>query len=300
MNKLFDGDQLSAYLVPEEIADETMKLMSPRYVTKYKKNLQNINVPSHEFLNGLAVASKVEYDDPSELKEPRLYYDSYTELLKDVEINKKLSFNRLIVFNGTIDLPDGGKLEYHNQVTTLGRLRLSKIIGADIDTIPGILKSSSEKPFGTIDGGAASRIVSYLQQFPDYVEKMNELQKYSLRVVTVKGVVTFDFDTLYAETDNETYREIREIVDNPKLTDKQKSLLITEKYNDYLNTVKDSVRDDVKAEIKDANRVKIDSIVAMVAPALIISGVEEKPIVNKTTLVNGMTSKDYAYHAIRF
>lgn len=35
----FDGDQLSAYLVPEEIADETMKLMSPRYVTKYKKNL---------------------------------------------------------------------------------------------------------------------------------------------------------------------------------------------------------------------------------------------------------------------
>lgn len=215
-----------------------------------------------------------------------------------MEINKKLSFNRLIVFNGTIDLPDGGKLEYHNQVTTLGRLRLSKIIGADIDTIPGILKSSSEKPFGTIDGGAASRIVSYLQQFPDYVEKMNELQKYSLRVVTVKGVVTFDFDTLYAETDNETYREIREIVDNPKLTDKQKSLLITEKYNDYLNTVKDSVRDDVKAEIKDANRVKIDSIVAMVAPALIISGVEEKPIVNKTTLVNGMTSKDYAYHAI--
>lgn len=50
MNILFDGDQLSAYLVPEEIADETMKLMSPRYVTKYKKNLQNINVPSHEFL----------------------------------------------------------------------------------------------------------------------------------------------------------------------------------------------------------------------------------------------------------
>lgn len=220
------------------------------------------------------------------------------ELLKDVEINKKLTLNRLIVFNGTIDLPDGGKLEYHNQVTTLGRLRLSKLMQADIDSIPGLLKSSAEKPFGVMDGGAASRMVSYLQQYPDYVERLNEIQKYALRVVTAKGVVTFDFDTLYADTDNETYTEIREIADNPKLTDKQKTLLITEKYKTYLNKVKDTVREDVKADIKDANRVKIDSIVAMVAPALIISGVEETPIINKTTLVNGMTSKDYAYHAI--
>lgn len=206
----------------------------------------------------------------------------------------------MIVFNGTIDLPDGGKLEYRNQVTTLGRLRLSKMIGADIDTIPGLLKSSTDKPFGVIDGGAASRMVSYLQQYPDYIERLNEIQKYALRVVTAKGVVTFDFDTLYAETDNETYREIREIVDSPKYTDKQKSLLITEKYKEYLEKVKGTIREDVKADIKDANRVKIDSIVAMVAPAFIVSGVEETPIINKTTLVNGMTSKDYVYHAIRF
>ena len=44
------GDQIAVHLIPQEIADETMRLMSPRYVTKYKKNLQNINVPSHETL----------------------------------------------------------------------------------------------------------------------------------------------------------------------------------------------------------------------------------------------------------
>lgn len=209
--------------------------------------------------------------------------------------------NKIILFNGTITLPDGGKLEYHNQPTTLGRLRLSKMMNADIDTVPGLLKpKSSDIPFGMIDAGAASRLVSYLQQYDDYVEKFNEIQKYALRVVTAKGVVTFDFDTLYAETDNETYREIREIADSQKLTDRQKSLLITEKYKQYLEKVKDSMRDDMKSDIKDANRVKIDSIVAMVAPQFIVSGVDETPIVNKTTLVNGMTSKDYVYHAINF
>lgn len=281
--------QIAVHLIPQEIADETMRLMSPRYVTKYKKNLQNINVPNHETLNGLAVATKIEYDDPSELKEPRLYYDNYTELLKDVEVNKKISLNRIILFSGKV-----GELEYHNQVTTLGRLRLSKMMGADIDSIPGLLS----KPLGQIDAGASARMVSYLQQYPDYVEKLNEIQKYALRVVTAKGVVTFDFDTLYADTDNETYTEIRNIVDSDKYTDKQKSLLITEKYKEYLNKVKDTIRDDVKKDIKDANRVKIDSIVAMVAPSFIVSGVDEKPIINRTTLIGGMSSKDYIYHAI--
>lgn len=216
-------------------------------------------------------------------------YTSYADLLKDVEINKKISDNRLILFTGKV-----GDLEYKNQVTTLGRLRISKIIGADIDTIPGVLK----QPLSQLDGGSVVKLVLYLQQYPDYVEKLNELQKYALRLVTKKGVVTFDFDTLYAETDNDTYKEIRSIADSETLTDKQKTLLITEKYKEYLNKVKDTVRDDVKKDIKDANRVKIDSIVAMVAPSLIISGVEEKPIVNKTTLVSGMSSKDYIYHAI--
>lgn len=237
------------------------------------------------------MSTKIEYDDPEELKEPHIYYDSYAQLLKDVEIDHKLSMNRLILFSGKV-----GELEYKNQVTTLGRLRISKIINADIDTIPGVLK----QPLTQMDGGSAARLVVYLQQYPEYVERLNELQKYALRVVTAKGVVTFDFDTLYAETDNDTYREIRKIVDSDKYTDKQKSLLVTEKYKEYLKKVQDTIRDDVKRDIKDANRVKIDSIVAMVAPSFIVSGVDEQPIVNKTTLVNGMTSKDYIYHAINF
>lgn len=47
---LFDGDQIAVHMIPKELSDETMKLMSPRYVTKYKKNLQNIHVFNHETL----------------------------------------------------------------------------------------------------------------------------------------------------------------------------------------------------------------------------------------------------------
>ena len=169
----FDGDAIAVHLIPPHLADETMKLMSPRYVTKYKKNLQNITVPSHETLNGLALSTKIEYDDENEYTEPHNYYDDYVTLLKDVVINKKISDNRLILFNGEIETPDGGKIKYNNQVTTFNRLRLSKMIGGDIDTIPGLLKS----PLSQMDGGAASRMVSYLQQFPDYVERYNEIQK---------------------------------------------------------------------------------------------------------------------------
>lgn len=162
-------------------------------------------------------------------------------------------------------------------------MRISKILNADIDTIPGVL----EKPLTRLDSDSVAKLVIYMQQFPEYVERMQELQKYALMVVTRKGVVTFDFDTLYANTKTDTYKEIKRISEDPKLTDQQKLLMMNEKYKDYINEVKESIRDDVKKDIKLANRVKIDSITAMVAPSLIVSGVDEKPVITKGTLING-------------
>lgn len=286
---MFDGDQLAIHLIPEDIAEDTFQKMSPRYVHLYKKNLQPIYVPNHETLNGLAVATGVDYDDPDELKEPKLLYTSYTDLLKDVEVNKKISLSRVVLFTGKV-----GEIEYKNKITTLGKLRLSKIVNADIDLIPGVI----DPPMTKMTSKGAAKLVLYMQQFPEYVERLNELQKYALMVVTRKGVVTFDFDTLYADTDNDTYREIKDIADNPKLTDKQKLLMMNEKYKEYLVTVKDSLNEDIKRDVKDANRVKVDSIVAMVAPSLIVSGVDEKPIITRSTLIDGFTEKDFQVHAI--
>ena len=47
-----------------------------------------------------------------------------------------------------------------------------------------------------------------------------------------------------------------------------------------------------------SNRVKMDSIIDMVAPALMVSGVEEKPVILRNTLMTGLTESDYHSHAI--
>ena len=56
--------------------------------------------------------------------------------------------------------------------------------------------------------------------------------------------------------------------------------------------------DDLKDELKRANRVKLASIIEMVAPSLIVSGIDEKPIINRQTLVNGMTEESFRFHAV--
>ena len=156
---------MSVHLIPQEAQQETYERMSPRYITTYKKTNEQIFKPNHETLNGLAVASEYVYDDPQELQAPHEFYDSYPELLKDVEINKKFTLGKPIVFTGTI-----GSETYQNKVTTYGRLRISKICDVDIDKI-GIFKG----PYERISAGSGAKLYHYLQLSPDGVDKVRSL-----------------------------------------------------------------------------------------------------------------------------
>jgi DNA-directed RNA polymerase beta' subunit len=287
LNADFDGDTVAVHLVAPEAADDTYKKMSPRYMNIYKKNLEGIYNFKHEALNGLAVATEVK-GKPEEIDNPKEYYNDYAELVKDAELRKRLPINKPIIFDGVID-----GIEYKNKKTTYGRLRVSKIVKADIDHIEG-LKPYPER----INAKTAAKLSLYLYQFPDGVERIKELQEYVLKVVTKAGVVTFDYKTLWTDTDTKTYKKIREVADNPKLSDQQKLLILTDIHAKYQKELADSFSGDLKAEMAMANRVKMDSIIDMVAPALIVSGVEEKPVVLKNTLVTGLTESDYFYHAI--
>ena len=235
----------------------------------------------------MAVATEVK-GKPEEIDNPMEYYNDYAELVKDAELRKRLPINKPIIFDGVID-----GIEYKNKKTTYGRLRVSKIVKADIDHIEG-LKPYPER----INAKTAAKLSLYLYQFPDGVERIKELQEYVLKVVTKAGVVTFDYKTLWTDTDTKTYKKIREVADNPKLSDQQKLLILTDIHAKYQKELADSFSSDLKSEMAMANRVKMDSIIDMVAPALIVSGVEEKPVVLKNTLVTGLTESDYHYHAI--
>lgn len=267
--------------------------MSPRTNRIYKKNLENVFSFNHETLNGLANMTEFAPDDPEDLKDPKHHYTSYAQLLKDVEIDRKLNYGTPIVFTGKI-----GDVEYKNKITTYGRIRLSKIINADIDDIAVDGEKVLGGPYERINAKSAAKLMSYLQTFDDCVEKSLEIQKFALKVVTAQGVVTFDYSTLYSDTNTETYREIRKIADSTELTDKQKLIAITEKFGKYEKEIEDGFSSDLKKELSRANRVKISSIIAMNMPQFIVSGVEEKPIVTKKNLLEGYSEEEYLYHAI--
>lgn len=292
LNADFDGDTVSVILVPENVREDTLNKMSPRNNYIYKKNLKNVFEFNHETLNGLACATEV-VGEPEELKDPRHFYEDYTTLLKDVEVNRILDYNTPITFTGKI-----GNVEYKNKKTTYGRLRISKIIDADIDEIRVGGEKVLQKPFERINAKSAAKLMTYLQSRDNAVEISNELQKYALKVVSLAGVVTFDHSTLYANTDTDTYEKIRKIVDSKELTDQQKTILLTQSWNKYEKEVENEYSSDLKRELDMANRVKMSSITAMNMPQFIISGVDEVPKVTKGNLLEGYSESDYLIHSI--
>jgi DNA-directed RNA polymerase beta' subunit len=261
LNADFDGDTISVILVPEDAKEDTMAKMSPRVNKIYKKNLKNIFEFNHETLNGLANISEYTPDSPDDMKNPKYYYTDYAQLLKDVEVDGKIKAGTPIVFTGKL-----GGVDYQSKITTYGRLRISKIIEADLDEIK-VGGKPVIGPYERINAKSAGRLMSYLYGYEDWVEKANKLQRLGLKYVTRTGVVPFDYSTLYANTDNDTYKEIRKIADSSELTDKQKLMLISEKYNGYLKTVENEFSSDLKAELDRAARVKLSSIIAINAPS---------------------------------
>lgn len=294
-NADFDGDAMCIHLVPDnpEIQEEVYSKMSPRYTNIYKKNNSPIFVPDHETLNGLALASEVVAETPEELNDPKEYYTSYADLLRDLEVEKKIDYRKPIVFTGKI-----GEEEYDHKITTPGRLRLSKIIGADIDKIQGEDGKPILKWPERISSKSGAKLYQWTYPQPDGVEKMNELQKFALHVVTVLGNVSFDFKTLYVDTNTETYNEIRKIVDDNSLTDQQKLLMVNDKYQKYSKEIQGKFDEDLKDELSRANRVKLESISDINMPQLIISGVDEKVVFNHGSLYSGLTEDEYRYHSI--
>ena len=276
-------------MVPEKVKEEVYDKMSPRYSKIYKKSLEPIFVFNHETLNGGNEATTYVYDNLEELKEPKHYYTDYGQLIKDVEVEGKIKVGTPIVFTGKL-----GSIDYKNKITSYGRLRTSKIIDADIDKI-GIFKT----PYEALKAGSAGKLVRYLYQYDDFVEKMNELQKFWLKVVTRAGVVSFSFDQLYTDTNTELYKDVRKIADSNDLTDKQKLILLTEKYAKYEKDLeKNGFSDDLKGELDRAGRVKISSILAINAPSLIVSGTDEKVSVTHGSLLSGFSEDEYIHHAI--
>lgn len=284
----FDGDTCALQLVPEEAAQDTYEKMSPRFVNVYKKNNQPIYPFNLETLNGLNVATEITPDDPKDLEEPRYFYDDYAKLLKDVEVDKKIKIGTPIVFTGKV-----GGVDYKTKKTTYGRLRISKILETDLDNTKIL-----DNPMEPIKAKAAGKLSAWMNGDPKGVEKRLALQKFALRAVTIAGVVTFDYKTLFVDTNTDLYKEICKVADSKELTDPQKIAILTEKYADYEKEIEGKFSQDLKNELERAGKIKLSSISALNMPQLIISGVDEVPIITRGSLLQGYSEKDMIYHSV--
>lgn len=281
-------DTAALQLVPEEAAQDTYEKMSPRFVNVYKKNNKAIYPFNLEVLNGLNVATEYTPDDPKEIEEPRHYYDDYVKLLKDVEVEKKIKIGTPITFTGKL-----GGVNYKMKNTSYGRLRISKILETDLDKTK-ILDS----PTDSIKAKQAGRLSEWMNGDPKGVEKRQALQKFALRAVTIAGVVTFDYKTLFIDTDTELYKKICSIADSKDLTDQQKIAILTEKYAEYEKEIEGKFSKDIKTELDRAGRIKMSSLTALNMPQLIISGVDEVPVITRGSLLQGYGEKDMIYHSV--
>lgn len=281
-------DTISIQVVPPEAREDTLNKMSPRYVNVYKKNNTPIFPFNHETLNGLCVATEFTIENPDDLENPKYFYTDYVELLKDVEVEKKIKIGTPIVFTGKI-----GSVDYKSKTTCYGKIRISKILDIDLDKIHIL-----ESPISRMDAKAAAKLSAYLNNESDGVEKRKALQEFALRAVTLSGVITFDFKTLYTNTNTELYKEVCNIADSKELTDQQKIAILTEKYAKYKKEVENSFSKDLKNELDRAGRVKIASISALNMPQLIISGIDEKPVITRGSLLSGYTEHDMILHSI--
>ena len=82
------------------------------------------------------------------------------------------------------------------------------------------------------------------------------------------------------------------------MTDQQKLCLLTEKYEEYEKEIEGKFSEDIKNELNRAGRVKLSSISALNTSQLIVSGIDEKPIITRGSLLSGLSEKDMIYHSI--
>jgi hypothetical protein len=74
--------------------------------------------------------------------------------------------------------------------------------------------------------------------------------------------------------------------------------MLTDKYAKYEKEIESSFSKDLKNELDRAARVKISSISALNMPQLIVSGIDEKPVITRGSLLSGYTENDMILHSI--
>lgn len=265
-----DGDAMSIQMIPDEYRDYVMTRISPSASIFMEKNLAPLYTPSHEFLYGLYLASRV------------------TQTGKPVRYRTGEDLDKMYE-NGDIDADT--ELEHKpGTPVTYGRIRLSNIIGANIDTVLA--------PNEPITASNIVLIMGKINLQKDRLERIKRLQDFSFEQMRLVGITALSLKDLYVSLRPEFKESIDRTLDDDKLSHSQKLIKVQEIYKSYLdNDFKKEVSSKVMNMTKSSDRIKIDQLVNITLPNMVIQS-DGSVKVSDSSIFSGMTPDDYVSHAV--
>lgn len=267
----FDGDQMSFYVIPNEKTDFINEYMSPKNIIYYKKNLKPLFLPTHEMMQGLILGTLVNI--PEQIKE----FNSLEEIAEHKKLTRFFRYQTLVLLNGN--------------KTTLARELFSAYFGTDLNEYLDGLNSS-------LNSKNIIPLYVKLSDLNDRVDRIKNIQKLSLLIVTLSGATAPSLSELYVGIDNDILSKIKTVDDDKNLSYKEKDLKIREIYTKYSDKVLDELENTpVKLKLQHSSRGKLSQLLSIVMPELHV-GPDKKYTISTTALIQGQNPNDYTNLAI--
>lgn len=236
----------------------------------YKKNHQSLFTPTHEFMQGLIQATKVDIPDKREV------FDSLEDVIKYKKNTKGFRYQTMFILNG--------------RETTLAREILSEYFDKDINAYLGDFKT-------TLNSKNIILLYEQLRDKEDRLERIQKIQQFAAKIATLSGATAPRLSELYIDIDQTYLDRIKAIENNDSLDQKAKEIAIRDIYQEFQKVELDKIPEGVKLAITESSRAKLNQLRDMAVQQLNV-GPDHKFSIAETTLVQGLSPIDYERHAI--
>lgn len=267
----YDGDELNFFAIPNELKDYAVENASPKNMIYYEKDHSFLFKFNHESLNGVIISSKC--------------------ILQDEEPKKFISFDDVQAAFDNSDIEVDTAIEFDNKITSYGRIKIGKIINADLDVILG-----ENVPFNAKNVSVLYGLLSKYDP-ETRVSMFQKLQEFVLEMVYLSGETTLKLEEVYQELPEEFINEIKEIMNSDEYTTEEKMMYIQERHENFLRDYINGMDSGVRLRIEESSRMKINAYIEMNTPQ-ILYGANSSVSVSEGTLINGLTEAEYVSHAL--
>lgn len=288
LNADFDGDQMSAYIIDDELLPITDKMAVDKHVF-YEKNHKPLFMPEQDVMSGLLLASRVSHDIMPMLEFPTL---------EDAKAYRK-DHPELRVYTA---ITIGGK------ETTIGRTVLGELFNVDLDDYLENYKGyenivASKKDHESLTADNLMPLYAHLDMFDDRIERIQKIQEYSHEVSTIYGITAptiSDLLSVAGSLDSDYLRQAREVLKDTSLTKDERNVTARELYNKYAEEVKAHVKKDLPdltTRIEQTAKSKLNQLMELSAPQL-NTDLNGDIYISERTMTEGFTEKDFIAHTI--